>query len=210
MRFPSALTVPSLLLVTTLAGCHVSSHKNGDNDNVNIGTPFGSMHVKTNDNVAASGLGITPYPGAQLSKKHGGEHSDGSADVNMSVGNFHLGVKAVSYTTPDVPDKVLAFYKKDLGKYGTVLQCEGGRTVGETSRTPEGLTCDHDSSKAAHMNWKSDDDDDDDAHKIELRTGSKTHQHIVAIEPKDGGSKIGLISLDLPGDFSSDSHKDSD
>jgi hypothetical protein len=204
MRFLSALAVPSLLLVTTLAGCHVSTHKNGDHDDVNIGTPFGSMHVKTNDNVAASGLGITPYPGAQIEKKQDGDHDNGSADVNMSFGNFHLGVKAVSYTTPDVPDKVLAFYKKDLGKYGTVLQCDGNHAVGEVTRTTEGLTCDHDSQKVVHIS------PDSDSHKTELRTGSKTHQHIVAIESKDGGTKIGLVSLDLPGNFSSDSHKDSD
>jgi hypothetical protein len=202
MRTLPALTV-SLLVVTVLAGCHVSTHKNGDNDNVSIGTPFGSMQVKTNDNVAASGLGITPYPGATLVKKHDGDHDNGAADVNMSFGSFHLGVKAVSYATPDGPDKVLAFYKKDLGKYGAVLQCKNDHAIGEPTRTAEGLTCDHDNGKVVHV-------DDSDSDKTELRTGSKTHQHIVAIETKDGGTKIGLVSLDLPSDFSGNSHKDSD
>jgi hypothetical protein len=204
MRILSALTVSSLLLVTALTGCRVSTHKNGDHDDVNIGTPFGSMHVKTNDAAATSGLGITPYPGAQREKKDG-DHNNGAADVNMSFGNFHLGVKAVSYTTSDDAGKVIAFYKKDLGKYGTVLQCEDNHSVGEPTRTADGLTCNHDSEKVIHVG-----PDSDSKHKTELRTGSRTHQHIVAIESKDGGTKIGLVSLDLPGDFSSNSNKDSD
>jgi hypothetical protein len=203
MRLISALALPSLLVATMLTGCHVTSHKNGNNDNVDIGTPFGSMQVKTNDNVEASGIGITPYPGAQLVKKG---HDDGAADVNMSFGSFHLGVKAVSYTTPDAPEKVLAFYKKDLGRYGAVLHCDGKHAVGVPIRTDEGLTCDTDEHNSGHVSW---DTDDDDA-KTELRAGSKQHQHIVAVETKDGGTKIGLVALDLPSGLSTHDHKDSD
>jgi hypothetical protein len=199
MRFASAVAIPSLLLVTVLSGCHVSSHKNGDSDNVNIGTPFGSMQVKTNDNVATSGLGITPYPGAQIVKK-GSDHDSGAADVNMNFGSFHLGVKAVAYTTPDSPEKVLAFYKKDLGRYGVVLQCEGKRTIGEPTRTAEGLTCNSDESvHSGDANW-----DSDALTKTELRTGSKLHQHIVAVETKDGATKVGMVALDLPSGLSDD------
>jgi hypothetical protein len=183
-----------------LTGCHVTSHKNGNNDNVDIGTPFGSMQVKTNDNVEASGIGITPYPGAVIVKK---DHDHGAADVNMNFGSFHLGVKAVDYTTSDSSDKVLAFYKKDLGRYGAVLHCDGKHAVGIPVRTDEGLTCDSD--KSGHVEWNSDDDA-----KTELRAGSKMHQHIVELEPKDGGTRIGLVALDLPSGLSSHTHKDDD
>lgn len=188
MRLLSALAVPSLLLVTVLSGCHITSHKNGDSDNVNIGTPFGSMQVKTNDNVAASELGITPYPGAQIVKK---DKDNGAANVNMNFGSFHLGVKAASFTTPDNTDKVLAFYKADLARYGDVLHCKGKNAVGTPVRTDTGLSCDSD--KNDNVEWGS-----DDAAKTELRAGSKLHQYIVEMEPKDGGTKIGLVSLDLP------------
>lgn len=203
MRTLSALAVSSLLL-TTVLGCHVTSHKNGNNDNVDIGTPFGSMQVKTNDNVDAAGLGITPYPGALMEKKDKGK-DDGAADVNMSFGSFHLGVKAVSYTTPDDSDKVLAFYKKDLGKYGEVLHCDGKKTIGEPTRTAEGLTCDFDQKGNGHMNWNSDEGDG-----TELRAGSKARQHIVSVTEKDGMTKIGLVALDLPTNLANGSHKDTD
>jgi hypothetical protein len=203
MRLISALALPSLLLATVLTGCHVTNHKNGNNDNVDIGTPFGSMQVKTNDNVETSGIGITPYPGATMMKK---DHDNGAADVNMSFGSFHLGVKAASFTTPDAPDKVLAFYKKDLGRYGAVLHCDGKHAVGVPIRTDEGLTCDTDENGGGHVTWNTDGDDA----KTELRAGSKLHQHIVAVEPKDGGTKIGLVALDLPSGLSDHKDKDSD
>ena len=210
MRFPYAPAVASFALLTVLTGCHVSSHKNGKDDNVDISTPFGSMQVKTNAEAAAAGLGITPYPGAQLVRKGDGkdgeDHDGGAADVNMSFGNFHLGVKAVSYTTNDGQNEVLAFYRKNLGKYGDVIQCQGKQTIGQPTRTAEGLTCD--TEKTAHFGWKT-----DPLRAMELRTGSKQHQHIVAVETKDGATRIGMVALDLPTNFSTDDrgdHKDSD
>jgi hypothetical protein len=177
------------------AGCRVDEHKNGDNENVKISTPFGGLSVKTNDAAAQNGSGLDVYPGAVPEKKEKG--NDGAADVNLSFGGFHLGVKASSYTTPDAPEKVLAFYRKDMGKFGTVIQCTHDHAVGTPVRTQDGLTCDHDSKNEVHVN-----DDDDDANKTELKAGSKQHQHMVEVTAKGTGTKFGLVMLDLPGKFS--------
>ncbi|HVG26622.1 MAG TPA: hypothetical protein VM865_03365 [Acidobacteriaceae bacterium] len=172
-----------------LAGCRVSEHKDGRNKNVEIGTPFGSMHVKTNDNANVAGLGITPYPGAVPDRD---EKTDGNAaDVNMSFGDFHLGVRAASYRTGDSEDKVVSFYHKELSRYGEVLQCRGSHPEGQPAKTAQGLTCDdNNGSHRGHVNVRS---------GLELRAGSPQHQHIVSIDPKGDGIKIGLVSLDLPG-----------
>ena len=204
-RFPFALVLtPALLL--SVAGCHVTSHNNGKNDNVDIGTPFGSMQVKTNDNVATADVGITPYPGAVVEKKKD-NGDDGAADVNMSFGSFHLGVKAVSYLSNDAPDKVMAFYKKDLARYGTVLQCNGDSTVGNATRTEQGLTC-SDEHKGVHVDSGVQIGVNTDRKtSTELRTGSKQDQHIVKVEPHDSGTKIGLVALQLPGNLGFDDDK---
>ena len=34
--------------------------------------------------------------------------------------------------------------------------------------------------------------------KLELKAGSRQHQHIVAINPEGTGTKLGLVALDLP------------
>lgn len=202
MRLFATLPAASLLAALLLSGCHVNSHNNGKGDNVDIGTPFGSMQVKTNGNAATPGL--TPYPGAQLVKDSDGDNS--SADVNMSFGGFHLGVKAVSYLTPDSEDKVIAFYRKDMARYGAVLQCNGDQPVGQPTHTAEGLTCSDKDKRHGTFHWNSDKDG-----ATELRAGSQTHQHIVAFEKKDGGTKIGLVALDLPAGLGKgDDSKDSD
>lgn len=192
-KTPGLVSTLSLGILLTLAtGCRIDEHKSGDgsNDNVKIATPFGGMSVKTDSSVVEGGVGLTVYPGAELVKKEKGKDS-GAADINMSFGSFHLGVKAISYRTPDSPDKVLAFYRKDMAHFGSVILCKGTAAVGTPDHTQDGLTCDKESGNNIHI--------DDDRSQEELKAGSKQHQHIVAIQTEDGSTKIGLIALDLPG-----------
>ena len=177
-----SLSVVLLLVPVVVAGCHVDTHKNGDNSDVNIGTPFGSMHVKTDDASTIAGLGLTPYPGATVVRKDG---DSGTADVGITFGDFKLGVHAADLQTSDPEDKVVAFYRKDMGRYGAVIACRGRTSVGQPVRTSDGLTCSTDQQGT----------DDDE---LQLRAGSPLHQHIVAVREKDGGTRIGLVALDLP------------
>lgn len=190
----AALTALSLFAA---AGCRVDSHKDGNNDNVKIATPFGGMSVKTNDSVNAASLGLPDYPGAQIIKK---DKDNGAADVNMSFGTFQLRVKAISFRTPDSADKVEAFYRKALGRYGTVIQCVNEHPVGEPSHTEEGLTCEN--QKQAHITV-------DESSKKELKAGSRQHQHIVSIDPEGSGTKFGVVVLDLPGHMTVGDEKES-
>jgi hypothetical protein len=183
-----------------LSGCHVEDHMQGSHDDVKIATPFGGMSVKTDDSAVQAGVGISVYPGATLVKKtetdkHGKQHDEGAADVNLNFGSFHLGVKALSYQTSDPPEKVLAFYRKDMARYGTVIFCQGTHAVGTPSETQDGLGCDDKgaSKNNIHVN------DDGDGSYGELKAGSKLHQHLVSLDPEGSGTKIGLIALDLPG-----------
>jgi hypothetical protein len=189
-------------VVWTTAGCRVDEHKDGTHEDVKIATPFGGMSVKTNDAAVQAGVGLSIYPGATLVKKlrtgkDGEQHDEGAADVNMSFGSFHLGVKALSYSTSDAPDKVLAFYRKDMARYGQVILCKGKQAVGTPSETQDGLTCSEDS-KHVHVQGANM-DNDDDASYGELKAGSKLHQHIVSIDEQGSGTKFGLVALDLPG-----------
>jgi hypothetical protein len=189
-----SLALCSLLL----AGCHVTNDKNGKNDNVDISTPFGSMQVKTNNKTDTSSFGITAYPGAV-------PVSDASsADINMNFGSFHLGVKAAGFQTADSPDKVLAFYRKDLAtRYGDVIECRNNVAVGTPVRTSQGLTCD--SKHHNHISGSTDTDSD-----TELRTGSETRQHIVGVEAKNGGTHISLVMLNLPSETNSHGSKETE
>lgn len=185
----SVLLLTCSVAASALSGCHVTTNKHGKDDNVDIGTPFGSMSVKTNDDTVSASLGISPYPGAVVVKKTGDD--SGSADVNMSFGDFHLGVVARSYQTGDKADKVTSFYRKDLARYGDVIACEGHNAVGTPTRTSQGLTCADSDKRHIKVSGKTD--------GLELRSGSNLHQRIVAVEDKDGGTRISLVKIDLPG-----------
>lgn len=176
-----------------VAGCHVTTNKNGPGkENVDIGTPFGSMNVQTAKDASGAQTGMTPYPGATVVQKKG-DDDGGAANVSMNFGSFHLGVRAVELQTPDPQDKVMAFYRKDMSRYGTVITCQNHTPVGTPVRTTDGLTCN---------------DDGDNKHErrtggdaaMELRAGSPQHQYIASVKPENGGTDIGLVALDLPGD----------
>jgi hypothetical protein len=207
-------TLPALaaasLACLMVAGCHVTTHDDGDKKNVDIGTPFGSMKVDTSNSSDTSAIGLSAYPGATPVKDK--KDNDGNnANVNLSFGNFHLGVRAADFQTSDPQSKVVAFYRADLAKrYGDVISCRGHSTVGTPTRTSDGLTCEdanknhistHDDTGKKGFSLTSGDDNSNES--LELRAGSPQHQHIVAVEPKDGGTKIGLVALDLPGHLSS-------
>jgi hypothetical protein len=194
-RMRVAGVVAAGLAALLLAGCRVQSDKHGDSDNVKISTPFGGMQVKTNDAVVVEDLGLPAYPGAQLVKK---DKDDGAADVNMNFGTFQLRVKAVSYQTGDSPEKVEAFYRAGLKRFGDVIACRNNRVVGMPARTLEGLTCDNEVKNHISV------DDKPSKGGLELKTGSQQHQHIVEIDAEGGGTKIGLVALDLPGNMSSE------
>ena len=207
------------LTVAILSGCRIDTNNHGDNKNVKIATPFGGMQVKTDTGDVLGSIGLPAYPGATVVRNHkdDGKDENSSADVNMSFGSFQLKVKAVSYRTNDRPEDVLAFYKKAINRFGTPIQCDGKRTVGTPVRTAEGLTCDdQDRGNDGHVHIDNDDlhvSGSDDHAKYQLKAGSRKHQHIVDISPDAGGTKFGLVALDLPIDFnfgSNDKGRDND
>jgi hypothetical protein len=80
-----------------------------------------------------------------------------------------------------------------------VITCNGKSPVGSPSVTSEGLNCE-DNSNAGNSNIKFDKGDFNiNTGKIQLKAGSKRHQHIVGFEDeKDGQTRFSLVALDLP------------
>lgn len=182
-----------LVLGTGLAGCriHVDKDANGQEKNVQVDTPFGGVHVNT-DQITAADLGLPVYPSAEIVKD---KDHDKSADVNMGFGQWTLRVRAVNYQTTDSQDKVTAFYKKALARYGDVITCQGNAPVGTPTATSEGLTCNEDS----HGNVKIDDKDYGAHGGFQLKAGSKRHQHILGFQDSENGkTRFALVALDLP------------
>jgi hypothetical protein len=193
MRSATSL-LACLALVAVLAGCRVQVNKGADGEekNVQVDTPFGGVHVNT-DQTTAADLGLPVYPGAQAVAN---DDKHKSADVHLGFGEWELRVRAASYATPDTREQVAAFYKKALGRYGDVITCQGNAPVGTPTTTSEGLTCSQEKNTKVQI-----DQGDYGTSKggFELKAGSRRHQHIVGFEsPQDGKTRFALVALDLP------------
>jgi hypothetical protein len=193
--------LPAAMIFGTLAaalfcaaGCHVQvdKDKNGDDKSVRVDTPLGGLHVRANQTTAAD-LGLPAYPGASIAPDHEG---DKSADVHMGFGSFQLRVRVVTYVTPDDQQKVLAFYKNAMGRFGDVIECDGERPVGSPTITSEGLSCREE--KHIHVDMGGDPNPINDDTGLTLRAGSRRHQHILAFKTGSSGTKYSLVDVELP------------
>jgi hypothetical protein len=174
------LRVISLFCLIALAGCSVTTHEkdNGKKNDVDIRTPFGSLSVREGaTNVRDTGL--TLYPGARQRTDSNDDHH--SANVNISSSMFGLKVVAMKFESDDSSDKVLAFYRREMGKYGKVADCTGGGFNMNFHRRDKDaeVTCD------GH-------DGDHDYREV-LKVGTENNQRIMAIKPKSNGSEFALV-----------------
>jgi hypothetical protein len=173
------------LLVLPACSVNVKKSESGEEKKVDIQTPVGGIHVSKDADVRDIGLAV--YPGARIKQKEAnGEEK--SANVNISSGLFGLKVVAIEYESDDAPEKLVAYYKDQLKKYGNVLECHTSGNVGEVDvhagkdDDSKELTCGHDSGRT-----------------IELKAGSRDNQHIVAVKPEDKGCSFALVYVKTRG-----------
>ncbi len=177
--------------VLALPGCSVNVKKDseGKEKNVDIETPVGGLHVTQGADVRDIGLPV--YPGARRKEASDNDH-DNSAHVNISSSLFGLKVVAIEYLSDDPPEKLVTYYKDQLKKYGSVLECHThdlhpGATMnaGDDSGDSRKLKCE------ADQNGKT----------VELKVGTQQNQHIVSIKPADDGkgSDFGLVYVQMHG-----------
>lgn len=169
-------------------GCSINVKKNDDGQDkkVDIDTPFGGIHVNKDADVRDTGLPV--YPGAHLKPKDNSD-DEKSANVDISTSAFGLKVVALQYVTNDPPDKVIAYYKDQLTKYGNVLECH---------------TTKHNYSYKATNPDKGDSETlkcegDNNGKTVELKAGTENNQHIVAINPENNGSDFALVYVRMRG-----------
>jgi hypothetical protein len=196
VRGTAAGLIACAVLAAGIAGCRVQVDKgaNGEQKKVQVDTPFGGIHVNT-DQTSAADLGLPTYPGANIVNDKDNEKS---ADIHMGFGEWELRVKVVNFSTPDSQDKVLAFYKNALARYGDVITCQGTTPVGTPTATSEGLTCADDKDNRSTVQIDRGDYGSGE-NSLELKAGSKRHQHIVGFNSSASGeTRFALVALDLP------------
>jgi hypothetical protein len=150
--------------------------KSGD---LNAGITIGKQ-------VTAKDVGLPIYPGATAHKDPKDENSD--ANFGLWGGSFGLKLAVLKLDSGDSPEKVAAFYRKALAKYGPVLDCSNNN--GKSADSSQGgdksskLTCG---------------DDKPDAGELLFKAGTKEKQHLVSVKPAGTGVNIDLVYLEARG-----------
>jgi hypothetical protein len=170
--------------ICILPACTINANdKAADGEkHVDIKSPIGDLHVSEDADIRDAGL--TLYPGAKPAPKDDGDDKK-SANVNLSLPGFSLKVVAAEFVSDDAPEKVIAFYNKDLNKYGKPIQCNGGWNGGHVNSTMD----DKNGNKPVSCDSNSKGD------AIELKVGTEGNQHIVSVKHGGNGSRFALVYL---------------
>jgi hypothetical protein len=169
--------------LSVLPGCSVDVKDKGKDGEarVDIKSPMGDLHVDERPDIRDAGL--TVYPGAKPAPKDSGEDKK-SANVNLSFPGFALKVIAAEFLSEDSPDKVIAYYNKELQRYGKPIECHGrwsGGDVGVGTNKHDGL------SKPVSCR------DNGSGNSVELKVGTEGNQHLVAVKPDGKGARFALV-----------------
>jgi hypothetical protein len=165
-----------------LPACSINTNKSGADGgkNVDIKSPMGDLHVSEQADIRDAGL--TLYPGAKPAPKEDSDNQK-SANVNLSIPGFSLKVVAAEFLSDDAPEKIIAYYDKDLQKYGKPIQCKGAWSGGHVESSPgkeEGakpVSCGNNGS----------------GDSVELKVGTEGNQHVVAVKPNQRGTRFALV-----------------
>jgi len=173
----------AVLLSLFLFSCTIHEQKTAENKKkVDIDTPFGGIHVNTDAKAVDTGLAV--YPGAQPKEPSGNRNGE-NANVNVQVGDFGVRVIASSYLSDDSPEKIISFYRDDLKKFGSVLECPKGLKETHNSDGPREMACNDSGSS--------------EKGKMDLAVGVPDRQRIVSIKPHGNGTEFALVYIQMRG-----------
>jgi hypothetical protein len=133
-------------------------------------------------NASAKEVGLPLYPGSRRHK----DDSDDSAAVQLGAWGGSSGFKLVvlKMESDDAPEKVTAFYRKALSKYGKVLNCSDPGAAAEKDKSSNGLDCESDHAEKG---------------ETVLKSGTKEMQHIASVKTNGSGSLYDLVYLEAKG-----------
>lgn len=141
-----------------------------------------SAGIIFNGRAGSRDVGLPIYPGSRAHK----DKDNDSPSANMGLWGRGSGFKlaVVKMESDDAPDKVAAFYRKALAKYGRVLDCANAQPASSATDKDDSsdkLTCDEEKPAKGALVFKS---------------GSKKRQHIAAIQANGKGTVYQLVAVE--------------
>jgi hypothetical protein len=145
--------------------------------------------IEVSDKATADQTGIPTYPGAtetmrKETRRDATEKDRDSANVNLQFGSYGLTVITTKLVTPDDAEKVAAFYKRELAKFGRVRDCNDPNERNNDDDYPRAMRC-----RSVDIN----------SGAVVYRAGNKAQQRYVSIErePRKGRTAIQLVYVEM-------------
>ena len=141
------------------------------NKNFDLRSSVGDVHL--GEDADARKVGLPPYPSARLKS---GDENRNQANLSVLTEEFGFTLIVANYDSDDAPAKIINFYRDKLKKYGKVLECHLEK------RGAADLADDKDSKGSKELKCE-----ENSGPVTELKVGTEENQHVVSIEPRDGG-----------------------
>jgi hypothetical protein len=133
--------------------------------------------ISISDESVPEATGLRVYPGAKRVEK-----SEGSdANLQLSFGEYGIKIVAATLRSADLPERIAAFYRDDLARYGEVLDCTESRETREVKSRRE---------KSDRLSCKG---ETAPKNGMLFRAGTKGNERVVSISPKGDGTELTLV-----------------
>jgi hypothetical protein len=174
----------ALFLAAALPGAaqDQKDSQQSDTDKNGIGFNLGQ-------NATAKDVGLPLYPGSHRHK----DNDEDNSTLNMGLWGGNSGFKlfVMKMETTDSPEKVATFYRKALAKYGTVLDCSNAQ--------PSDSSANQDDNKKKSSKALTCEDEKPKPNEISLKSGTKSKEHAVGIQPQGTGTLYQLVYVETRG-----------
>jgi hypothetical protein len=134
---------------------------------------------------SAKDVGMPLYPGARPHTDK--SHESAAVQLGLWGGNSGFKLAVLKLESNDPPEKVVAFYRKALAKYGKVLDCsDSSKATGENVKgnSSNELGCEDERPKSG---------------EFVLKAGTKEEQHVVGIRADGDLTVFDLVYVETRG-----------
>jgi hypothetical protein len=152
-----------------------------DNPNTSSSGHSKSVGFVASKDATAKDLGLPLYPGAR--RLNDDSDSDAAIQVGAWIDSSDFRLVVLKMVSDDSVDKVAAFYRKALAKYGKIVECTSTANDIHIDNVSGDLNCSQDQPEHGG---------------IVLKAGVKKDQHDVAISQKENHTVFQLVYVRTP------------